>query len=154
MCKTVRIQLVNLFETNLTEKFDLEKKRLRMMRDRILSMHRILMEIQKSIYEVNNPSVTRGQLLELLFTHENFTWLRAISTLVSNIDAALAHREGITIEQVEEFFAEIRTLFDQSEGHASFKENYDRLRETEPGKIPFRIDVLTELGLPDEHGSF
>jgi hypothetical protein len=68
--------------------------RLRVVRDRLLTLHKALLDGERARYEaVHGPVRTSGEMLQLVLGHEHFAWLRAYSGLIVRIDEWLASDE-------------------------------------------------------------
>lgn len=66
-------------------------EQLRALRDRLLTLHKALLDAERAAYEqVNGPVPSSGEMLQLVIGHEHFTWLRAYSGLIVQIDEWLA----------------------------------------------------------------
>jgi len=97
---------------------------LKEIRNELLRLHKTLMEIERENYEAQEGKVSNMQLLNLLFEHENFIWLRDISMIVAEIDEMFAAKTGIDMEMAETLFFQAHSLFDESERHPDFKSRY------------------------------
>jgi hypothetical protein len=65
--------------------------RLRVVRDRLLKLHKVLLDEERARYERTHGSVrSSGEWLQLVIGHEQFAWLRQFSTLIVRIDTYLA----------------------------------------------------------------
>ncbi len=101
-----------------------KSKNLREIRNRLLSLHKVLMDRDRENYERESGAVTPNKFLELLLSDERFEWLRTLSTLIVRIDEAFALDDGISAEMIEGFNVELRSLFDDSDpGFEDFKRN-------------------------------
>jgi hypothetical protein len=97
----------------------------------MLSLHKTLMDIERANYEAEFGKVTNMQLLNLLFEHQNFIWLREISVLVAEIDEMFASKEGINFDLRYELLNKSQKLFDESEENKDFKAKYQANLNTE-----------------------
>lgn len=97
---------------------------LKEIRNELLSLHKTLMEIERANYEAEFGEVTNMELLNLLFEHQNFTWLREVSALVSEIDELFASKQGVDISLMDNLFLKSKSLFDESEESIEFKRKY------------------------------
>jgi hypothetical protein len=104
---------------------------LRKIRDEMLSLHKTLMDIERANYEAEFGKVTNMQLLNLLFEHQNFIWLREISVLVAQIDEMFASKEGINFDLRYELLNKSQKLFDESGENKDFKAKYQANLNTE-----------------------
>ncbi len=68
--------------------------RLRIVRDRLLDLHKVLLDAERARYEHHHGRVpSSGQWLQLVLGHEQFAWLRPFSGLIVRIDEWLASDE-------------------------------------------------------------
>jgi len=69
------------------------RERLGRVRDLLLEQHKLLLDRERITYERNyGPIPSPGAYLKLVIGHEHFAWLKTISSLVVEIDEALAPR--------------------------------------------------------------
>lgn len=106
---------------------------LKEIRNELLSLHKTLLEIERTNYEAEFGKVTNIQLLNLLFEHQNFIWLRELSSLVAEIDEIFAKKNGILEAEIEGLFSRAKQLFDGSENYLEFKNKYQANLNTETG---------------------
>jgi hypothetical protein len=65
--------------------------RLREVRDRLLDLHKALLDAERARFEREHGRVgSSGQWLQLVLGHEQFAWLRPFSGLIVRIDEWLA----------------------------------------------------------------
>ena len=63
---------------------------MRDLRGRLVELHKLLLDDQRRAYEAaHGRGVSGAELFQLVVHHEAFAWLRALSGLISEIDAAL-----------------------------------------------------------------
>ena len=55
----------------------------------LLHLHQTLLDMERKSFERTRGLVNSGELLQLVLNHEQFAWLRIISTLVVQIDEVL-----------------------------------------------------------------
>src|SRR5918995_529638 len=79
-------------------------------RNRLLSLHKLLVDFERSIYEGKHGQVTSGQFLNLLLEDSDFSWLRKFSTLIVDIDEMFAQKDGFTEDAVFTHLAKMREL--------------------------------------------
>jgi hypothetical protein len=84
--------------------------RLHDLRSRLTRLHKILLEEERGAYEATHGPVASGpELLGLLLHHEHFAWLRALSAMISSIDATLDETEDADAD-AETFIRQARAL--------------------------------------------
>jgi hypothetical protein len=66
-------------------------EQLKTLRDRLLSLHKTLLDADRAAYErAYGPVGSSGEWLQLVLGHEHFAWLRPFSGLIVRIDEWLA----------------------------------------------------------------
>ncbi len=106
----------------MIDNFEERKNKLKIIRDKLLRFHKVLMDWDRANYEREFGVVTPGKFLELLLSDERFVWLRTISTLIVRIDETFDLDDGISNEMLDGFYTEINDLFDyDSEEYVQFK---------------------------------
>lgn len=65
---------------------------LRELRNRLLHLHKMLLDMERQRFERKSGRVTPGELLQLVLNDPQFAWLRIISALVVEIDEVLGTR--------------------------------------------------------------
>jgi hypothetical protein len=77
--------------------------RLRPVRDRLLRLHKTLLDAERAEYERRFGRVgSSGEWLQLVLGHEHFAWLRPMSGLIARIDdwtarADASSRDGLAL---------------------------------------------------------
>jgi hypothetical protein len=69
---------------------DADRTLLRELRTALLHLHKTLLDWQRIEFEQDHGSMPPSQLLQIIFDHEAFAWLRPMSGLIVAIDEALA----------------------------------------------------------------
>ncbi len=73
--------------------------RLKQLRDRLLRLHKTLLDADRAAYERAYGRVnTSGEWLQLVLGHEHFGWLRPFSGLIVRIDEWVAAKDAPTSE--------------------------------------------------------
>ncbi len=128
----------------MPDEFEERLKRLKIVRDNLLSFHKILIDRERMEMERVSGAVTAGQFLNLLMNDENFEWLRTISRVVVKIDQAFELNDGITPDLVTKYEIEIAQMFDGSDSNEEFKRLVaDRLPVLpEAEKLKIEIEAL------------
>lgn len=73
--------------------------RLQLLRDRLLRLHKTLLDAERVSYErTNGPVRSSGEFLQLVLGHEHFAWLRPFSGLIVRIDEWVATGDGTAEE--------------------------------------------------------
>ncbi|MFL9454054.1 MULTISPECIES: hypothetical protein [Nostocales] len=107
-------------------------QRLSLLRGKLLDLHKILLDAERTTYEQVRGRVSRGELLQLLISNEQFAWLRNISMLVVEIDEALNADEPITLEDAQSLLDSARQLLTPAEDGNTFEKKYYDSLQSEP----------------------
>ena len=72
---------------------------LKVLRDRLLQLHKTLLDSDRAAYErAYGPVGSSGEWLQLVLGHEHFAWLRPFSGLIVRIDEWLAGDQRPEVE--------------------------------------------------------
>ncbi|REJ78475.1 MAG: hypothetical protein DWQ47_03210 [Acidobacteria bacterium] len=115
-------------------------------RDRLLRLHKVLMDWDRLRYETEHGMQSPGKFLELLLSEPRFEWLRVLSTLIVRIDESFDLDDGVSMEMLEGYRQEIRDIFDERSGeYTDFKEKFNlavtRVNEAEG----LREEILSKI---------
>src|SRR5262249_16942817 len=117
---------------------------LRDLRNRLLHLHKVLLEMERQNFERKSGRVTPGELLQLLLNNSQFAWLRIISALVVEIDEVLNGEEPATVSDLEDLLSQARLLF-TTPGNDEFKINYQSALQREPSVVMAHSAVMQLL---------
>jgi hypothetical protein len=100
------------------------------LRNRLLQLHKVLLEDERRTYErVHGRIPSPGAFLQLLLSDSWFAWLRPVTSLVVEIDEALAGKEPTTEELTQQFLRQARALLTETEeGRGLGKGYFDALQ--------------------------
>lgn len=114
---------------------------LRDLRNKLLHLHKVLLETERIAYEQDRGRVSNRELLQLVINHEQFAWLHRISELVVRIDETLAADEPVSVENVENLIADTRELIVPSEEGNGFARKYYSALQREPSVVLAHAEV-------------
>jgi hypothetical protein len=97
---------------------------LKAARNQLLSLHKSLVDFERSLYEGINGPVTPGQFLTVLLENADFAWLRKFSTLIVDIDEMFAQRDGFGDDVVAAHLEAIRGLIAMDDTDEYFRAKY------------------------------
>ncbi len=70
------------------------QQRLRLFRNNLLKLHKLLLEAERVRYEqVNGPIKNKGEFFQLVISDDAFSWLRPISQFIVQIDEFISAKE-------------------------------------------------------------
>jgi len=119
-------------------------RHLRELRNKLLHLHKILLEMERADFERAAGRLTSGELLQLVINHPQFAWLRMISALVVEIDEMLAAEEPATLNDVQNVLSQARALFSASTDDV-FNEKYQAALQREPEVVMAHSEVAKLL---------
>lgn len=114
---------------------------LRDLRNKLLYLHRMLLDRERIAYEQVSGRVTNGELLRLLIEHEQFAWLHRISSLVVQIDETLSADEPLSLENFQALIGDARSLLVPSEVGSGFARKYYNALQGEPDVVLAHAEV-------------
>ena len=97
---------------------------LKAARNLLLSLHKSLVDFERSLYEGMHGPVTSGQFLNLLLENNDFAWLRKFSTLIVDIDEMFAQKDGFGAEAVDTHLVKLRELIRMKDDDEDFVARY------------------------------
>lgn len=122
-----------------------QHQQLNELRLKLLRLHKLLLEMERSTYEQRQGKVSKGQLLQLLIGHEQFAWLHQLSEIVVQIDELLDADEPATAEAIATFLVDVRTLLTPNAEGNAFAMKYDAAFQSNPDVILAHADIVTLL---------
>ena len=99
---------------------------LKQARLKLLQLHKLFIDAERSNFEKQNGEVSSGQFLNLLLNDENFQWLRKFSILIAEIDEMLDLDDGFMESLVEKYISQIHSLINFDLAGAEFEEKYKK----------------------------
>lgn len=105
------------------------------LRDQLLQVHTVLLADQRKQYEDMYGHVqTSGEMLNLVMSHEWFTWLRALSSLIVEFDELLAAKESADA-QATTLVEYARALMVPASEGATFRIKYHEAVQRDPNVL-------------------
>lgn len=90
----------------------------------LLSLHKSLVDFERSIYEGMHGTQTGGQFLNVLLEDPSFAWLRKFSTLIVDIDEMIAQKDGFPDNAVDTHLSKLRELVEMKTEDQEFIAKY------------------------------
>ena len=97
---------------------------LRYTRNLLLSLHKSLVDRERTAYETVNGPQNSGQFLNLLLENPDFAWLRKFSILIVEIDEMFDLKDGISDEMVNANLQKVRELISIKDTDENFRAKY------------------------------
>lgn len=94
----------------------------------LLRLHKALLDDERVIYEtVNGPVTSPHEMFRLVMSHQQFTWLGKISSLIALLDEATSLRRPATEAIAQGLLAEAITLLKLESEDQTFVERLQRV---------------------------
>ena len=106
---------------------------LKQARDRLLALHKGLVDRERLSYEEANGAVNAAQFLTALLEDRELEWLRMLSTLIVDIDEMFAQKDGFTDAAVELHLSAVQALIAVRSGDAVFDERFREAVQNDVG---------------------
>ena len=120
--------------------------RLPALRDRLLGLHKTLLDEETRVYQARHGrEVVAAELFQLVLHDEHFAWLRSLSGLISNIDAALDEAGDVPGAPSEKPFVEQTRGLLRSEGNGPFETKYRDALQRSPDVVMAHAAVIKVL---------
>jgi hypothetical protein len=124
-----------------------ERAKLTAVRNQLLALHKVLLEMERVRYErVNGRINDMFQLLNLTINDPAFAWLRLLSALIVQIDEKLDDKDNpMTSVQVAAERKEIRELLTPSQVGNDFQRNYHWALQESPDVVIAHATLIKGL---------
>lgn len=121
---------------------DTLRKRLEKVRLALLTLHKALVDSERSNYEQTMGAIQSPNHFLQLLTHDPwFAWLRPISQLIVSMDEALDMKEPPDDAAVEALLKETKIMLAPSESGEGFSRHYFDALQRDPNVILAHKDV-------------
>ena len=128
--------MINSIAANTNPITDAMRQRIRELRNKLLILHKALLDGERIAYERVHGAVSSGELLQLVINHEQFAWLHPISELVVRIDEMLAQDQPpASQDDAVAVIDQARTLLTPSEDGEGFAKRYYDALQSDSGAV-------------------
>lgn len=118
------------------------------LRNLLLDQHKLLLDRERATYEkANGPIAGPGPFLGLVMGDPHFAWLKTISTLVVEIDEALARKSKAGQDVAEALTAQARQLLRPREQGTDFQSRYYAAVQESPDVVILQCRIEQLLGI-------
>lgn len=123
------------------------RQRLSELREKLLALHKALLDSERTSYElVHGPIPSPGAFLQLLINDARFAWLRPVTTLIVQIDEALAAKNPpSSSRQFEHLIEDMRALLSPSRVENGFWKRYSGAVQRDPGVAVLHEEMERQL---------
>ncbi len=115
------------------------------LRVRLLRLHKVLLDRERTAYEQIAGKVSSGEMLQLVIGDAQFAWLHRISELIVQIDELRQADEPITPEIITILLGDLRTMLTPDADGDEFAIKYDRALQTNPDAVLAHASVVALL---------
>lgn len=124
------------------------RQKLAEVRQVLLELHKALLDSERTLYEVvHGPIASPAAFLQLLIGDDKFAWLRPATTLIVQVDEALAAKKPpATQPEMEQLRKDIRAMFSPSTDAESFWKRYSTVVQRDPAvaQLQKQMDAALE----------
>lgn len=121
--------------------------RLAELRPALLDLHKTLLDWQRAEYEREHGRQSGSEMLQLLLSHPQFEWLRAISALVVRIDEEL-EADASPPGELQALVDTVRATVAVRDVLSPFGQRYEAALQDSPDAIFAHKRVTALLGHP------
>jgi hypothetical protein len=126
---------------------EISRDLLRSLRGLLLEQHKLLLDRERAQYEKARGSVGGpGQFLQLVIGDPHFAWLRQISTLIVEIDEAVAARSKGGQAEADALVVQARELMKPREAGSDFQQRYYQAVQESPDVVILHCKIEQLLG--------
>ena len=119
---------------------------LRELRNRLLRLHKVLLDDAKVAYELDRGRVgNNASLLQLVINDPWFAWLHLLSGLIVRIDESVAKDAPTTETDAAAIITELERLLTASESGDEFQKRYFEALQRQPAVVLAHADVRRTL---------
>lgn len=119
---------------------------LALVRQRLLRLHKTLVESERVTYErVQGRVATPGELLQLVIHDSWFVWLHPLSGLIVRMDELLDGDDGPAAADLSGVVSEVRSLLTPAEGGPGFATHYFEAMQRDPAVVLAHAEVMRAL---------
>jgi hypothetical protein len=118
------------------------------LRNLLLDQHKLLLDRERASYEkTNGPIAGPGPYLALVMGDPHFAWLKQISTLVVEIDEALARRSTAGQVEADALVTQARDIMRPREHGTDFQKRYHDAVQESPDIVILQCKIEQLLGI-------
>lgn len=115
----------------------------------LLRVHKSLLQFQKEKYEAQNEkTLSPYDVLHLSMSHQDFDWLKKITSLVVRMDESLDDETTILVDLHRSVLTEVHSLFDESDMYADFKSKLMVAQSRDPMLVVQVLELKKFVGTP------
>ena len=125
---------------------DHARQRLAALRETLLTLHKALLESERTAYEIaHGPIASPAAFLQLLINDIWFAWLRPVTSLLVQIDETLAKKPPASSRDFERLIEDMRALLSPSREANGFWKRYSGVVHRDPGVAVLHKEIESKL---------
>jgi hypothetical protein len=117
-----------------------ERESLRELSERLMRLHRLLLDRERLAYEEQHGPVPSRDLFNLLLHDEGFAWLRPLSGMIARIDELVDAADPLTEDDARRLLQEAHALL-KSDAQDVFHDRYRDALQQSPDVVMAHADV-------------
>lgn len=110
----------------------------------LLRLHKALIDAERAALESERGTLSSGAFLQALIGDPALAWLQPFTALLSEIDEALADREGLPRERARAYVRQVRAMVEPVAA-AGEESRYQRVRDRDPGVLMAHVELSQRL---------
>jgi hypothetical protein len=118
---------------------------LREVRRGFFRLHKTLVDAERAAFEKTQGRLSNGQFLQALIQDPFFAWLRPYSSLLVEIDEALAAKERLSEPSARAYIEQVRALVAPVEGEEA-SNRYEHVRQRDPNVLVAHVELTAHIG--------
>jgi hypothetical protein len=125
------------------------RERLRDLSDRLLRLHKVLLDRERDAYEQQHGAVPAADLFRLVLHDGQFAWLRVLSGMIAEIDELVDADEPVGPENAQTVFGRAHRLL-RAGDRGDFQDKYRAALQESPDVVMAHARVSRVLPTPPE----
>ena len=127
---------------------DPARQRLAALRETLLTLHKALLDSERTSYEIAyGPVASAGAFLQLVINDPWFAWLRPVTGLIVQIDETLAAKKPpASSRDFERLIQDVRALLSPSREVNGFWKRYQGAVQRDPAVAVLHGELGKQLG--------
>lgn len=120
------------------------RQQLREVRRGLFRLHKTLIDAERAAFEKTQGRLSNGQFLQALIQDPFFAWLRPFSSLLVEIDEALAAKEPSFQLRTRAYIEQVRALVVPQEGGEEAN-RYEYVRQRAPDVLVAHVELTARI---------
>jgi hypothetical protein len=125
------------------------RERLRDLSDRLLRLHKVLLDRERDAYEQQHGAVPTVDLYRLVLHDDQFAWLRVLSGMIAEIDELVDAEEPVEHDSAQTVFGRAHRLL-RAGDPGDFQDKYRAALQESPDVVMAHARVSRVLPMPPE----